>query len=73
MSAVNKGPLSWKSPSLYKAFLPFPFTSNVFPIILEQPEVFKFLRSPGIDSKESIPPAYVAWRADKTTPFQLGS
>jgi hypothetical protein len=24
---------------------------------------FTLLRSPGIDSKESIPPAYVAWRA----------
>ncbi len=24
---------------------------------------FKSLRSPGIDSKESISPAYVAWRA----------
>ncbi len=24
--------------------------------------IFKLLRSPGIDSKESIPPAYVAWR-----------
>jgi len=25
--------------------------------------IFKRLRSPGVDSKESIPPAYVAWRA----------
>jgi hypothetical protein len=25
--------------------------------------ICKCLRSPGIDSKESIPPAYVAWRA----------
>jgi hypothetical protein len=25
--------------------------------------ICKRLRSPGIDSKESIPPAYVAWRA----------
>jgi hypothetical protein len=25
--------------------------------------IFKLLRSPGINSKESIPPAYVAWRA----------
>jgi hypothetical protein len=29
----------------------------------------KRLRSPGIDSKESIPPAYVAWRAGTTTPI----
>jgi hypothetical protein len=35
--------------------------------------IFKLLRSPGIDSKESIPPAYVAWRASTTTLFLLGS
>jgi hypothetical protein len=28
-----------------------------------RPPIFKILRSPGINSKESIPPAYVAWRA----------
>jgi hypothetical protein len=31
-----------------------------------QPGIFKRLRSPGIDSKESIPPDYVAWRAGMT-------
>jgi len=31
------------------------------------------LRTPGIDSKEPIPPAYVPWRADTTTLFLLGS
>jgi hypothetical protein len=35
--------------------------------------IFKLLRSPGIDSKESIPPAYEAWRASTTTLFLLGS
>jgi hypothetical protein len=35
--------------------------------------IFKPLRSPGFDSKESIPPAYVAWRAGRTTLFVLGS
>jgi hypothetical protein len=35
--------------------------------------IFKLLRRPGIDSKESIPPAYVAWRAGTTTLFLLGS
>jgi hypothetical protein len=39
--------------------------------------IFKLLRSPGIDSKESIPRnqfrQHVAWRADKTTLFLLGS
>jgi hypothetical protein len=33
--------------------------------------IFKLLRSPGTDSKESIPPAYVAWQADTTTLFLL--
>ncbi len=35
--------------------------------------IFKLLRSSGIDSKESIPQAYAAWRAGTTTPFLLGS
>jgi hypothetical protein len=33
----------------------------------------KLLRSPGIDSKKSIPSAYVAWRAGTTALFLLGS
>ncbi len=35
--------------------------------------ILKLLRGPGINSKESIPPAYVAWRAGTTTLFLLGS
>jgi hypothetical protein len=35
--------------------------------------IFKLLRIQGIESKESIPPAYVAWRAGTTTLFLLGS
>jgi hypothetical protein len=36
--------------------------------------IFKLLWSPGIDSKEWIPSAYVAWRrAGTTTLFLLGS
>ncbi len=35
--------------------------------------ICKLLRSPGIDSKEWIPPAYEAWRAGTTTLFLLGS
>jgi hypothetical protein len=34
---------------------------------------FKRLWSPGIDSKEWIPPAYVAWRAGTITLFLLSS
>ncbi len=35
--------------------------------------IFKLLRSPRIDSKEPIPPGCVAWRADTTTLYLLGS
>ncbi len=35
--------------------------------------IFKLLRSPGMDSKKSIPLAYVAWRAGTTTLFLIGS
>ncbi len=35
--------------------------------------IFKLLRSPGIDSKESIPPAYVAWWSGTITLYQLGT
>jgi hypothetical protein len=31
--------------------------------------IYKFLRSPRVDSKEPIPSAYVAWRAGTTTPI----
>jgi hypothetical protein len=31
--------------------------------------IFKLLRSPGVDFKESIPPAYVAWWAGTTSIF----
>ncbi len=31
--------------------------------------ILKLLRSPGIDSKASIPPAYVAWRASTRSPI----
>ncbi len=35
--------------------------------------IFKLFRSAVIDSKESIPPAYVAWRAATTTLSLHGS
>ncbi len=35
--------------------------------------IFKLLWSPEIDSKESIPPAYVAWRAGTKALSLLGS
>ncbi len=35
--------------------------------------IFTLLRSPGIDSNDTIPPAYVTWRPGTTTLFLLGS
>ncbi len=35
--------------------------------------IFKLVRSPGIDSKESISAAYVAWRTGTPTMVLLGS
>jgi hypothetical protein len=35
-------------------------------ITMPRTRICKRVRSPGIDSKESIPPAYVTWRAGTT-------
>jgi hypothetical protein len=35
--------------------------------------IFKLFRGPGIESKESVPPAYAAGRAGTTTVFLIGS
>jgi hypothetical protein len=43
---------------------------QAFPIP-SRARICKRLRSPGIDSKKSIPPTYVAWRAGTTTLFVL--
>ncbi len=40
---------------------------------VEQSPYFKRLWSTGNDSKELIPPAYVAWQAGTLTLFLLGS
>jgi hypothetical protein len=38
------------------------------PLVREDRDgIFKLQRSPGINSKESIPPAYIVWRAGTTT------
>ncbi len=50
-------------------------TNNVggfFPATSTEAVFLKLLLSPEIDSKESIPPAYVAWRAGTRTLFLLG-
>jgi hypothetical protein len=49
---------------------------NAFPLRPLPPPregILKLLWSPGIESKESIPPAYIAWRAGTTTQLLLGS
>ncbi len=40
---------------------------------LSRAQTCKLLKGPGIDSKESIPPAYAAWQAGTKTLFLLGS
>ncbi len=47
--------------------------TNIFNLPASRPPLFLIGHYPGIDSKESIPPAYVASRAHTTTLFQLGS
>jgi hypothetical protein len=60
-----------KSPQkiFLKKYSSFPSDSRA----VSRAGILKLLRSPGIDSKESIPPAFVAWRAGTTTLFLLGS
>ncbi len=43
-----------------------------FPGWMQRDGIFILLRSPGIDSMETIPPAHVAWWASTTTVFLLG-
>jgi hypothetical protein len=42
---------------------PFPNRHPLTHAAVSEARIFKRLWSPGIDSKETIPPAYVAWRA----------
>jgi len=54
-------------------FRPFMEPTNWFQGIVAWARICKRLRSSRIDSKESIPTAYVALRAGTTTLFLLGS
>jgi hypothetical protein len=38
-------------------------------LLISEPEFVNFKRGPGIDFKESVPTAYVAWRAGTTALF----
>jgi len=49
------------------------FSNLIFIASTSWQGIFKLLRSPGIDFKESISSAYVAWRDGTTTLFLLGS
>jgi hypothetical protein len=44
----------------------YTFHEKILKTIYPEPEFFKRLRSPGLDSEESIQPAYVAWQAGTT-------
>ncbi len=46
-----------------------PGTTQSGKLLCSSARIFKLLWSPGIDSKEWIPPAYVAWRAGTITYF----
>jgi hypothetical protein len=53
--------------------VPTQFKESIFPPIPSE-TIFLNLRAQElIHSKESIPPAYVAWRSSTTTLFLLGS
>jgi hypothetical protein len=42
------------------------FTYQLGYTVEPRARIYKRLRSPGIDSKESVPPAYAAWRTGTT-------
>jgi hypothetical protein len=50
-----------------------PIDYSKIPALVFWARIFKCLWGPGIDSKELIPSAYVAWRAGTITLFLLGS
>ncbi len=50
-----------------------PQLTPVFSSLFYLRRYFKSLRNPEIDTKESIPPAYEAWRAGTTTLLLIGS
>ena len=61
---------SLKIPALLVFLL---LTPSAYQAPTHRARIFKRLWSPGIDSKEWIPPAYVAWRAGTITLFLLGA
>jgi hypothetical protein len=70
MSSLNISTVQKPEPDLYTFREP---RNRFIGIYSARARIFKPLRIPGIHSKESIPPAYVAWRADTITLFLLGS
>ncbi len=64
MTPLSNG---WTIPLRIDSMEPIP------PGCVARARTFKCLWGPGIDSKECIPPAYVAWRAGTKTLFLLGA
>jgi hypothetical protein len=63
-------------PSLGEKWPPvetFGFLASILYLFESRDSIIKLLRSPVIDSKESIPPVYVGWRAGTTILFLFGS
>ncbi len=73
---VSEASVRCLRPSLGKKWPPmetFGFLASILYLFESRGGIFKLLRSPVIDSKESIPPVYVGWRAGTTFLFLLGS
>jgi hypothetical protein len=59
---------------MYVSPVPIRFLAPIYySKITEEAGTFKPLWSPGIDTKASTPPAYVAWRAGTITLFLVGA
>ncbi len=57
-----------KDNSIYKYTVQYSYSDTQALLYnVDRAQIFKLLRSQGINSKESIPPAYVSWLAGKTT------
>ncbi len=53
----------WNCSVTNSSIVPFPVITRFFPVTTSR---WVLYTEPGIDSKKSIPPAYVAWRASMT-------
>jgi hypothetical protein len=72
-SRVTENMCTTSSPGRHVPWTVSPHMYCPLPDVKYWARIFKRLWSPGIDSKEWTPPAYVAWRAGTKTLFLLGS